>query len=251
MSVIEFAEFSPVRFSMSAQPDELNAIRSRIAALERENRRMKKIAMTVVVAAVAAITMGQARQSRIIEGEKFVLKDTSGKTRAELGISGGFPSLRFVDPDGMFRAEFSSELLAFTNGQVIRSKFKDSADPSKGVDYEPIDGPMVTLSESGLTVMENVKGNGARHLFVSLDWVTNPSLILQPLSTGGRGSGIEMTSAADGPSLTIRDREGFSSVFGSSSLITPSTGETHKTSAASIVLFDKDGHKVWSAPAPH
>jgi hypothetical protein len=234
---------------MSTQPDGLNAMLSRIDALERENRRTKKIAMIVAIAAVAVLTMGQAQQSRVIEGEKFVLKDTNGKTRAELGIiSGGFPSLQFYDPDGTYRSSFSSELLSFMNGQVMRSKFKDDADPSKGVVDEEIAGPQVTLSHYGLTVWEPVKGNGSRHEYVGLNWVPGPESPSLHLSS--KASRLEMTAAADGPYLTIRDRDGFSSVYGSTSLITRSTGETHKTSAASIVLFDKDGNKMWSAPAP-
>lgn len=235
---------------MSAQPDDLNAILSRITTLERENRRTKKVATIGVLVAVAVITMGQAKQNRIIEGEKFVLKDTSGKTRAELGIiGGGFPSLQFYDRDGIYRSSFSSESLSLMNGQVTRSKFKDDTDPSKGVDYEDITGPQVTLSQSGLNVWESVKGNGPRHEYVGLYWV--PGSGSPTLHLSSKASSLEMTAAADDPHLTIRDREGFSSVFGRSSLITPSTGETHKTSAASVVLFDKDGHKIWSAPAQH
>ena len=37
-------------------------------------------------------------------------------------------------------------------------------------------------------------------------------------------------------------------VIGSIDLETPRTGETHKTSAASVVLFDKDKQVVWQAP---
>jgi hypothetical protein len=31
-------------------------------------------------------------------------------------------------------------------------------------------------------------------------------------------------------------------------MVTPRTGETHKTSAASLVLFDKDKNVIWKAP---
>ncbi len=36
--------------------------------------------------------------------------------------------------------------------------------------------------------------------------------------------------------------------IGSTELETPRTGETHKTSAASVVLFGKDGKALWTAP---
>ena len=239
---------------MNTEPGDIQSILSRIVALERDNRRMKMTSAIVLLVAVAVVTMGQARPNRTIEGEKFVLRDSNGAIRAELGIiSGGFPSLRFFDSDGTFRSTISSELLSFINGQVVRSKYKDSSDLSKGVDNEYVDGPMVTLSQSSLIVMENVKGNGTRQVFAHLYWVPgpgSPSLMLQSTPANGRPSILEMTAAADGPYFSIKDSQGFSSVFGSSSLITPHTGETHKTSAASVVLFDKDRNMIWAAPAP-
>jgi len=36
--------------------------------------------------------------------------------------------------------------------------------------------------------------------------------------------------------------------YRSTGLLTPHTGETHKTSAASVVLFGKAGKVIWSAP---
>ena len=57
-----------------------------------------------------------------------------------------------------------------------------------------------------------------------------------------------LKSGSDGPSLTLSDTKGFRSVVGSVSFSLPSTGETSKTSAASIALFDKDGRSIWIAP---
>jgi hypothetical protein len=48
--------------------------------------------------------------------------------------------------------------------------------------------------------------------------------------------------------LEMSDKQGFKTAIGSTDLITPLTGETHKTSAASIVLFGKDKKVLWSAP---
>lgn len=48
--------------------------------------------------------------------------------------------------------------------------------------------------------------------------------------------------------LIVEDKEGFSAVVGNADLVTPRTGETHQTSAASVVLFDKDKKVIWSAP---
>jgi hypothetical protein len=48
--------------------------------------------------------------------------------------------------------------------------------------------------------------------------------------------------------LRVFDKEGFSAAFGSTDIVSPKTGEKSQTSAASILLFDKDGVALWKAP---
>ena len=62
------------------------------------------------------------------------------------------------------------------------------------------------------------------------------------------GQQAVLESSADGPSLTLSDAQGFRAIIGSASLNTPTTGASTKTSAASVILFDKEGKSVWSAP---
>ena len=47
--------------------------------------------------------MGQARPSRAIEAQSFVLRDSSGIKRAELAVVNGSPILRFFDAHGKTR----------------------------------------------------------------------------------------------------------------------------------------------------
>ncbi len=73
----------------------------RLDRLERENRRLKRIGALVVVGIAAVVLMGQARLSKVakvIEAEKFVLRDTSGQIGAILfTVDGGSPHLEFRD----------------------------------------------------------------------------------------------------------------------------------------------------------
>ena len=48
--------------------------------------------------------------------------------------------------------------------------------------------------------------------------------------------------------LAIFDDSGFETRIGSTDLITAATGETHTTSAASVILFNKDKKVLWKAP---
>jgi hypothetical protein len=51
-----------------------------------------------------------------------------------------------------------------------------------------------------------------------------------------------------GPSLKLSDSQGYSTVVGKAQLIEPGTGETHETSASSLVMFGKNRNVIWRAP---
>jgi hypothetical protein len=72
---------------MNPQDPELSVIFARLDALERQNRRFKRIGTTIVLLAVSAtLLMGQARTTKVLEANEFVLRDPSGKIRGRLGI---------------------------------------------------------------------------------------------------------------------------------------------------------------------
>ncbi len=79
----------------------ISKLDQRLDRLERENRRLKRIGALVVVGIAAVVLMGQARSSKVakvIEAEKFVLRDTSGQVGATLFTVGeGSPHLEFSD----------------------------------------------------------------------------------------------------------------------------------------------------------
>jgi hypothetical protein len=48
--------------------------------------------------------------------------------------------------------------------------------------------------------------------------------------------------------VIVSDERWFQAVLGQACLQTPHRGETHVTSAASLVLFDKDRKVIWKEP---
>jgi hypothetical protein len=67
----------------------------------------------------------------------------------------------------------------------------------------------------------------------------------------GKNKGIIILSASassDSPSVSVTDSQGYHAELGVMSLRVPSTGEEHRTSAASVVLLGKDQTVLWSAP---
>ena len=59
---------------------------------------------------------------------------------------------------------------------------------------------------------------------------------------------ITLSLLANAPNLMLSDDEGFRTEIGRTDLMTPLTGETHKTSAASLIMFGKDDKVIWRAP---
>jgi len=49
-------------------------------------------------------------------------------------------------------------------------------------------------------------------------------------------------------SVSLFDEHGFATTLGRAGLVTPRTGETQLTSAASLTMFDKNKTVIWKAP---
>src|SRR3989442_7809550 len=80
--------------------ERLEAVLRRVEDLEADVRRWRRAAMALVLSAVALTTLGAAvPRGRVVEAQKFVLKDAAGRDRAELRPSDNKKSiaLRFRD----------------------------------------------------------------------------------------------------------------------------------------------------------
>ncbi len=74
---------------MTAEKPELRDLVERLGKLEKRNRRLERGLIAALTALSAIVLMGQAAPSpRIVEAQKFVLKDADGNVRAWMGIIG-------------------------------------------------------------------------------------------------------------------------------------------------------------------
>ena len=80
-------------------------LEQRLARLERGNRWMKRIGALVLVVAAAALLseMADGKALPDLEVESLALKDKDGKTRAQLAMVDGTPSLALFDKAGETR----------------------------------------------------------------------------------------------------------------------------------------------------
>ena len=81
----------------------------RLDRLERETRRLKLTGIGILMAITAVVLMGQAmakQETKVIEAERFILKDAEGRDRGGLQVmADGRPILRLADEKGWPRAE--------------------------------------------------------------------------------------------------------------------------------------------------
>jgi hypothetical protein len=210
-----------------------DAIVARIGRLERENRRFKRGAIVFLVMIASVGLMAQTRQSApassqkpkgrvpaapapaaapagptAVEAQGFILKDSNGRIRAELSMAGSTPSLKFRDESG-------------------------SALVTLALNSEAPGGPVLLLSDP------------QHHASVALSVLekAGPQLSL----TGERADiQLRMGVTPDGTALELSDKDGFTTSIGNG--IVPKNGQVKKTSAASIVLYNKERKVLWSQP---
>lgn len=63
----------------------VDVLARRVDRLERENLRLKAVAVVVLVVSVSALLMGSATTTKTLEAEEFILRGADGKPRATLG----------------------------------------------------------------------------------------------------------------------------------------------------------------------
>ncbi len=211
---------------------ELGVLLSRVERLEKQNRRLKEGALAFVLAIASVGLMAQTKQKpptstssqkpkpraaapapaptgpTAIEAQGFILKDSNGHVRAELGLTGSTPSLKFKDE----------------NGSALVTLALNSDAPG---------GPMLLLSDP------------QHHASVALSVLEHagPQLAL----TGERADiQLHMGVAPEGTTLELSDKDGFTTSIGSG--VVAKNGQAKQTSAASIVLYGKQRKVLWSVP---
>lgn len=164
-------------------------------------------------------------------------------------------SLSLKDTDGNIRARlFMSEKLTTTAGELM---------PNLPWTPENRNAP-VTISPSPTLALYDLKGKARVH--VGGDGNISAQIIGVSDSQGhtlglfsavdGYGAGLSLSNGKgeqrlllEPGHLELSDDAGFKSSLGvTKELVTLRTGETHQTSAASLLLFGKEQNVIWRAP---
>jgi len=201
------------------QSEEIQAIYERLAKLEKKNRRMKQAWILSLLTLICAVGMAQTLQkNRIIEAEKFILKDAKGVIRAKLDATADSVAyLSLARPDGK-----TAVLLAVNKLPDSSSRFHTSLTMYDADKNLPGISPSLRGDKMELSFSDPLE----KALF----------------------SRTVLSADSGGSSLSLNDVEGFETVVGTLETIIPTTGGVHKSSAASITMVDKNKKVIWQVP---
>ncbi len=213
----------------------LNTLTQRLDRLERENRRLK-IAGAVLLLALAAVgVMGQVLPKavpKVVEAERFVLRDTRGRTRATLDAEGsGTLALSLYDQNGKIRASLAVEADGTPRLDLVDQNGKQRV-------------ALNVVKDASALVLADQNGKGRISLTVLPGG--RPDLALSDQNGKTR---LVLDVGTSGPSVVLYDEnEKERAVLGHAALEATATGTVEQRPASSLVLFDRDGKVIWKVP---
>jgi hypothetical protein len=194
----------------------LEDLQGRIAKLESENRRFKRIALAALAGVGLLFVMAQTPARKTVEANEFVVKDAHGNVRIRLGVDPKNDSadLTLQTAKGDEGASLSDAGVVLQQNGVVRTIIDD--------------GDLSLANSQGLA---NVKLSAADNAERDLS-IEGPSgyLFYKP-----------------GEALQISDMDGYMASVGSTD-VRGTNGAAAHTNAASIVLTDPDQKVLWKAP---
>jgi hypothetical protein len=248
---------------MESDIPDMQAILRRIEILEKENTRLKRLPLTVLLFGLGGLVLMGATNGTptVLSARKFVLVDSQGRARLEIatpaslgtpavGLRPDDPGIWISDEKGNDRAIIVSDGLSFQD---------DLGEKRLDMGVNPSGEPTIRLSDAQrrLRLAMTVLAGGLPA--VSLYGVgTSPRMDIAVDRSGLPG--IDFVGPNEKPRMTIGiipsgephihllDSQGFRMVLGTTNTVTPATGATQRTSAASLVMFSKDNKVLWSAP---
>lgn len=104
---------------MQTSNSDLQSLAARVEKLEKQNRLLKRAGLALLLIAAALVMMGEARPTRTLEAQSFIVRDSTGIKRLELGMDNASPTLRFFDTHGKTRIDLAESSNALASGPRI------------------------------------------------------------------------------------------------------------------------------------
>ena len=222
---------------MTSPTDDMLTMRKRLDQLERRHERLRRFGLFAFLGIGVALLMGQTGRSvvpEVVEAQRFVVKDTSGKSIAALGSDrDGAPLLVLMNSNGRLAATLDvtvhkkPTLTLYDQdgkGRVVLAVDSDGS-PALAMNDKtgtPRVGLAVATQGSGGLVLYG-NGNAARaSLGLGTDW--SPYLVF------------------------LDDNGNVRTALGQSEALPPALTKTFRLADYSMVLLNAKGEMLWSAP---
>jgi hypothetical protein len=199
---------------------ELQAIFERLEKVEKQNGKARGFWFLLLLASVLLIIACVARPGSVVEAQRFVLRDSSGKVRVEITMDHTNPAIRLLDENGKARTVIGAGVLMIHGQQGRQATLLDDT-----LQFE---------SSNGAVAARLGSSSGSGHLLL---FSHDPPQIVQSIALD-----------SSGPVVELIDSKGFQADIGSSKLLRPKTGDSETTSAATIVLSANDRRIIWRSP---
>jgi hypothetical protein len=193
---------------MNSLPPGLEDLQERLVKLEQQNRQFKQFGVAALVLPALLLLLGQAPLKKTVEANEFILRDDGGTIRAKLFVTA-------KNTTNLSIPGYGESVPVTSNPKPMLALYDEKGQPSGMLDDDS-----VTFVKSHVSL-----GSGI-------------------LSIGDQTSGVVVGRYSVG----LFDEQGFEAALGRRALVTPGNGETQLTSAASIVMFDKNKNVIWKAP---
>jgi hypothetical protein len=222
---------------MDSHPHDFEVLQHRLVRLENQNRRFKQVGVAVLMGVALLLVMGQAPARKTVEANEFVLRDGSGNVRARLSM------VETLDvPKVVLFDEKGKPSVQLTGGSGPTG---GNAGVHGGIslfDSQGNERASFLVDENGAYIrLADAKDSVKALLRESVLGIDDGALMVANQET-------KAITVVSSDHVMVSDGQGFFSTLGTADLVTPKTGETHKTSAASLALFDKDKNVIWKAP---
>lgn len=122
---------------------------------ERENVRLKKIGISLLIVIGAALVIGQSGPARTVEAETFVLRGSDGTVKARLDTKNGTTELLFFNRAGQPRVVITSD----EEGEALEMK-DDSGELLATVGVAVQKAPKMSPTTSTIAVLGSLSGPG-------------------------------------------------------------------------------------------
>ncbi len=222
---------------MNLPSDEITALRQRLDQLERSNRGLKRLGLLAFLGVGLTFLMGQAgpgnRTPEVIEAQRFVVKDPSGRSLAALGLDrDGAPLLVLTHTDGTLAAA-----LDVTTAKRSALTLYDKAGKSRAVmGVDPDGSPGISLNDKNESprVGLAVASQGSGGLVLYGDGNT---------ARASLGLGTNWS-----PYLVFLDASGnLRTALGQTEAFPPALTKTFNLADFSMVMLSAKGEMVWNA----